>query len=143
MPLSQVAALQGRQLGRSLAGVLSGAAANLRSRLAGIAADTGGAGGRISGPRGSPSPPLNKREDRVSFSLVHNSFTFYSTILLIDRCFSSFPSLTGSFHERHHPQILIVSEIVSDIQEIERRKKKFKSQTRINREKYLSCGIKS
>lgn len=59
VPLSQVAALQGRQLGRSLAGVLSGAAANLRSRLAGIA----DAGGRSGGPRGSPSPPLNKRED--------------------------------------------------------------------------------
>ena len=68
MPLSQVAALQGRQLGRSLAGVLSGAAANLRSRLAGIAADTGG---RSTGPGGSPSPPLNKREDRVSlFALI-------------------------------------------------------------------------
>jgi hypothetical protein len=60
VPLSQVAALQGRQLGRSLAGVLSGAAANLRSRLAGIA-DTSGR----SGPRGSPSPPLSKKEDRV------------------------------------------------------------------------------
>jgi hypothetical protein len=64
VPLSQVAALQGRQLGRSLAGVLSGAAANLRSRLAGIA--DGGSGRGASGPRGSPSPPLNKKEDLVS-----------------------------------------------------------------------------
>ena len=76
VPLSQVAALQGRQLGRSLAGVLSGAAANLRSRLAGIAAETAGPGGRISGPRGSPSPPLNKREERVSFYRVVSLFLF-------------------------------------------------------------------
>ena len=72
VPLSQVAALQGRQLGRSLAGVLSGAAANLRSRLAGIA----DAGVR-SGPRGSPSPPLNKKEDLVGFVIF---VTYFSSL---------------------------------------------------------------
>ena len=60
VPLSQVAATQGRQLGRSLAGVLSGAAANLKSRLVGMASDgRGGGGAQV---RASPSPPLRSEE---------------------------------------------------------------------------------
>jgi len=60
--LAQMAALQGRTFGRSLAGVLSGAAANLKSRLVGIQgiSDT-----RV---RASPSPPL-RGEEQVGFIL--------------------------------------------------------------------------
>jgi len=73
-PLSQVAAHQGRQLGRSLAGVLSGAAANLKSKIVGGIHVGGGGGGRITGGA-SPSPPRRKEETDSLGSFESRSIT--------------------------------------------------------------------
>jgi len=66
MPVSQP-----RQFGRSLAGVLSGAAQNIKSRIAGIASNPGSSSPLV---RSSPSPPDTRGKMREVPIRIENSF---------------------------------------------------------------------
>lgn len=62
---------QPRQFGRSLAGVLSGAAQNIKSKIAGIANNPGGSSPLV---RSSPSPPDTRGKMREVPIRVENSY---------------------------------------------------------------------